>query len=284
MWTFALVIPLFLACGGDAEKPKGTQGSGGEKAVMLTPAPKASAGPPVAYETIRVEPGTFTMGSALDDADRDGDEGPVEVTLSKPFLLGKGEVTQALWEQVMGANPSRVKDAALPVDQVSWFDAVVFANALSARDGHAPAYTVQGQNVTANTGADGWRLPTEAEWEFAARAGAAAPFAGGTEADAVAWHKGNAEGASHPPCQKSPNALGFCDMSGNVLEWVWDRYAPYAAGPQTDPRGADTNDGARVARGGAYSSPSLHGRVANRIRSLPTLRFVTNGLRLARNG
>ena len=115
MWTFALVIPLFLACGGAAEKPKGTQGSGGEKAVMLTPAPKASAGPPVAYETIRVEPGTFTMGSALDDADRDGDEGPVEVTLSKPFLLGKGEVTQALWEQVMGANPSRVKDAALPV-------------------------------------------------------------------------------------------------------------------------------------------------------------------------
>lgn len=284
-------LSLLLACRGapDTSAPK--------VAVVETPAaaPRLVPGTAIAarstpshasvpYEVVDVEAGSFAMGSLPSEAGRDDDERNHVVTLSRGFRLGKTEVTQALWEQLMELNPSRVKDPALPVDRIAWIDAVAFANALSARDGLSPAYTVNGAEVAWNAEANGWRLPTEAEWEFAARGSARAvhDFAGSDDVDTVAWTQTNAKATSHPPCQKAPNLLGLCDMSGNVREWAWDRYAPYAGSPETDPSGP-TGGQQRTLRGGAYSDTFTQARVANRNRGLPGVRFVVNGVRLARN-
>jgi formylglycine-generating enzyme required for sulfatase activity len=286
-----VILSLLIACRGTPE-PVGAKAPVAEAppaaprlvpgtAILARPEP---VGAPIAYEAVDVEGGSFAMGSLPSEPGRDDDERNHVVTLSRGFRMGKIEVTQALWDQVMELNPSRVKDPALPVDRVAWIDAIAFANALSARDGLAPAYTVSGTDVAWNVEANGWRLPTEAEWEFAARGSATAvhDFAGSDDVDAVAWTQTNAKGSSHPPCQKAANLLGICDMSGNVREWTWDRYAPYAGSPETDPSGP-TGGQQRTLRGGAYSDTFTQARVANRNRGLPGVRFVVNGLRLARN-
>ncbi len=285
------VLSMLLACRDSSEgaAPEAPAAKASPAAPRLVPgtaitARSAPVGDLVPYETVDVEAGSFAMGSLPSEPGRDDDERNHVVTLSRGFRMGKTEVTQALWDQLMELNPSRVKDPALPVDRVAWIDAVAFANALSARDGLAAAYTVTGAEVAWNAEANGWRLPTEAEWEFAARGSATAvhDFAGSDEVDAVAWTQTNAKGSSHPPCEKTLNLLGICDMSGNVREWTWDRYAPYAGTPETDPSGP-TGGQQRTLRGGAYSDTFTQARVANRNRGLPGVRFVVNGLRLARN-
>ena len=244
----------------------------------------AVAGPPVPYETVTVPAGSFTMGSLPSQAGRDDDEETHVVTVSRPFLLGKGEVTQALWGQVMAHDPSTAHDPALPVNQVAWIDGVAFANALSKRDGLAPAYVIAGDEVTWDPSANGWRLPTESEWEFAARGSPESVhlYAGSSVIEEVAWTKSTSGNRVHAPCEKAPNQLGLCDMSGNVREWTWDRYAPYPSMPEVDPSGPSSGL-QRTLRGGAYSDQLDQARVSNRNRGLPGVRFGVNGLRLARN-
>ena len=238
-------------------------------------------GAPLAYDTRSVPAGTYRIGSDPQDPEREDDEGPMQVTLTRGVRLGTAEVTQALWDQVMSANPSAQVDPTLPVGQVSWHDAVLFANALSKRDGLAPAYTIEGKDVRWDPASPGWRLPTEAEWEVAAR-GANQPPPEDASLQAAPWTRDTSGGGPRKPCLGTPNALGFCDLLGNMQEWVWDRYAPYPGPTANDPRGAESGE-ARVLRGGSWNHVAAQARPANRNRGRPSVRFVVNGVRLARN-
>ncbi len=204
----------------------------------------------------------FTMGSPLDEPGRDADETPHTVVLIPEVEFADHEVTQAEYETQMGVNPSRVVGANLPVHDVTWFDAILYLNARSTADGLTPAYTVDGENVTWNQAANGWRLPTDAEWEAACRAGTETAFAGGAlteEAcgldpvlDGLGWYCGNAGAGPHPVKSKAPNAQDLYDMHGNVWEWCWDRYTgDLGTAVQVDPTGP-TAGGQRVIRGGSW--------------------------------
>jgi formylglycine-generating enzyme required for sulfatase activity len=155
---------------------------------------------------------------------------------------------------------------------------------MSLRYGLTPVYTISGNNVTWNSEANGYRLPTEAEWEFASRAGTQTPFnaGAGTSASEVGWHSGNSGGRTHPVGQKLPNAWGLYDMHGNVLEWCWDWYGPYTAAPQVNPQGPNSGVG-RVYRGGSWRFEPHQTRSAFRFRNTPHLRINFVGFRLARN-
>jgi formylglycine-generating enzyme required for sulfatase activity len=198
--------------------------------------------------------GTFAMGSPSSEAGRDSDEGPQhQVTISKGFYMGKYEVTQKEWVAVMGSNPSYFKGDNLPVEQVSWFDVIDYCNALSRREGLTPAYTISGsgdsRTVTWNKSANGYRLPTEAEWEYACRAGTTSPFSTGNNIttsqanyDGNYPYNNNAKGTYRSQTTAvgsfAANSWGLHDMHGNVWEWCWDRFGDYASGFQTDPSGA----------------------------------------------
>jgi len=229
--------------------------------------------------------GSFTMGSPESEVDRDIDEARHEVTLTRAFWMGRTEVTQGLYQEIMGSNPS--VDAGCgpdcPVNNLSWFKAVAFANALSAREELEPCYVIAGEAVSWPAGLDceGYRLPTEAEWEYAARAGQPTLYAGSDDPDAVAWHSDNFHRRSRPVAGKQPNAWGLYDMSGNVQEWVWDGYQDAPTDPQVDPLGADDPIG-RVLRGGSVTSFPDHVRVADRHLRAPGQITGAYGLRLAR--
>jgi len=208
-------------------------------------------------------PGTFMMGSPDSEAGRDSDEGPQhQVTISKAFELQTTEVTQSQWESVMGSNPSYFKGSDLPVEQVSWDDAQEFITKLNAKnDGYR------------------YRLPTEAEWEYAARAGTTGAYAG--DLDAMAWYAQNSGPTTHPVGTKAPNAWGLYDMHGNVWEWVQDWYGDYSTSAVTDPVGPSLGSG-RVLRGGDWYSYSQYCRSANRYNDSPAIRGSNLGLRLLR--
>lgn len=218
---------------------------------------------PMAF--VRIVPGIFTMGCSPNDFQCTSIERPAHrVTLSKPFEIGKYEVTQGQYQSVMGTNPSHFKgDGSLPVEQVSWNDAQEFLNRLNAkRDGYH------------------YRLPTEAEWEYAARAGTTASIAGNV--DAIAWHEGNSGSKTHPVGQKQPNAWGLHDMLGNVCEWVEDLAALYSADTQTDPKGSSTRRDVRMMRGGSWADPARNARLSYRLDMGAMDRYFSGGLRLVR--
>ena len=177
------------------------------------------------------------------------------------------EVTQGEWASVMGSNPSTFSSCGTrcPVEQVSWDDAWVFIMLRSALDG-----------VT-------YRLPTEAEWEYAARGGQSFTYAGSDEAGSVGWYEENSGGTTHPVCGKARNGYGLCDMSGNVWEWVADWYGLYPPDAGTDPGGASEGF-YRVNRGGSWSAPLEDVRVADRDWDAPEEGTSYLGLRLARVG
>jgi formylglycine-generating enzyme required for sulfatase activity len=234
-----------------------------------------------------VSAGTFWMGSQDDDADAESDEKPRhEVRLSRSFQLSPVQVTQGLYEVVKGNNPSHFKTSAEhPVERVSWFDAVLFCNALSDLCGFSPAYTLgdgDKPSVSCDFSSSGFRLPTEAEWEYAARAGQDLSYSGSNNADEVAWHKGDSGGRTHPVGQLKPNAWGLYDMSGNVWEWCWDWKGSYPRNASVDPSGPSTGSG-RVLRGGSWNYwPASH-RSAFRDWSIPAMAGNILGLRLSRS-
>jgi formylglycine-generating enzyme required for sulfatase activity len=240
---------------------------------------------PVPSDMVRVSGGTFTMGSPSNEANRDNGEAQHQVTISAAFYIGKSEVTQKEWVAVMGSNPSSFKGDNLPVEQVSWYDAIEYCNKRRLKEGLTPAYTVSGTTVTWNREANGYRLPTEAEWEYAARGGSGAAYriyAGSNSVDSVGWWGSNSGNKTHPAGTKGANSLGIHDMSGNVYEWCWDWYASYGISSQTDPRGASSGS-ARVARGGSWDSLGPYLRSASRDSTAPSRRGSNLGFRLVRS-
>jgi formylglycine-generating enzyme required for sulfatase activity len=228
---------------------------------------------------VRIPAGIFTMGSPSDEPGRDSDEGPQhQVTLTKSFYMQKTEVTQAQWEAVMGSNPSfHTGCPTCPVDGVSWNKVQEFIAKMNQR------------------GEGTYSLPTEAQWEYAARAGSTTAFYNGgikeysdmgacnydPNLDVIGWYCYNSDGDTHPVEQKTPNAWGLYDMSGNVEEWCQDWYGSYPSGAVTDPTGPATGF-CRVARGGSEYCAAGFCRSADRIEGLPNIGWGDRGLRLSR--
>ncbi len=238
---------------------------------------------------IWVPEGSFTMGSPLDEPGREPDETVHQVTLTKGFWISPYKVTEELWDQVMGSGNS---NSQKPKVNVTWYDAVEFCNAYSLEHGLTPAYVGSDTTWTWDQTANGYRLPTEAEWEYACRAGSTTPFANGdiTELycaedpnlDAMGWYCYNSNGQTQPVGQKQPNAWGLYDMHGNVYEWCWDWYGAYV-GDAVDPTGPATGD-ARVLRGGAWDGGARYCRSANRLYYPPSTMNTISGFRLVRSG
>jgi len=231
-----------------------------EKAVDL--------GDGVKLELVLVPAGRFRMGSPAKEAWRGDDEKQHWVMITRSFYIGKHEVTQEQWQKVMGTNPSSFKGAKNPVEQVSWDDCQEFLKEL---DGLGKE---QGQ----------FRLPTEAEWEWACRAGTRTRFCSGDADEALAdyaWFDANAGNSTHPVGTRKPNAWGLCDMHGNVWEWCGDWYGESGGGwaPQQDPAGPASGS-LRVLRGGSGGDPPLVCRSAVRIRGTPAGRGDVFGFRV----
>jgi formylglycine-generating enzyme required for sulfatase activity len=215
-----------------------------------------------------IPPGTFVMGSPPTEEGRDSDEIQHTVTLTQGFWLSDHETTQAEYQTVMGNNPSGFQADTLPVESVSWEDAVLYCQKLTERERAAGRITAQ----------QAYRLPTEAEWEYAARAGTTAARHG--ELDAIAWWSGNSGNQAHPVKQKLPNAWGLHDMLGNVLEWCGGRYGAYSTGSLTDPTGPSSGSD-RVYRGGSWYADGRFCRSANRNSVSPSNRGNLLGFRPA---
>ncbi len=207
------------------------------------------------------------------------------VTVSS-FFIGKYEVTQKEWQSIMGNNPSDFKGDNRPVEEVTWYDAVEYCNKLSKKEGLTPVYTINGNNVTCNWSANGYRLPTEAEWEYAARGGNKSKgytYSGSNIVGNVAWYDSNSSSQTHDVGTKAPNELGIYDMSGNVWEWCWDWYdsSYYSNSPKNDPKGANSGSD-RVVRGGSWYLNDFGCRVAYRVYSSPGFGNGGLGLRVLR--
>jgi sulfatase modifying factor 1 len=210
--------------------------------------------------------------------------GSSRVTLTRGFWMGETLVTQALWSVVMGVNPSEFRSAlsgSMPVEQVSWWDSVGFASEVSRLMGLRPVYAGSGDDVRWDQAVPGFRLPTEAEWEYATRAGQGFEFAGSDRAADVAWTFKNSGGRPHSVGIKMPNAWGLRDMSGNVYEWCWDRYGDYPRSDSVDPAGPSSGPN-RVIRGGSWLNVPRSARVAYRNWFGPGSRDIDLGLRLVR--
>ena len=263
--------------------PDTAQDTGKGKASAPGPAAgRAWTVPGVRLKLAYVAPGSFQMGSNEGEAD----EKPVhEVQLSHGFWMGTVAVTQAEYKAVMlggaesasgaGTDPSTFKDARHPVETVSWDDAVAFCEKLTVRErvaGRLPA-------------GHEYRLPTEAEWEYAARGGSESrgfTYSGSNSATEVAWHDANSGNCTHPVGQKQPNELGLYDMSGNVWEWTCSAWAnPYDGAEQRCVSNSDAKS-ARVVRGGSWYVISRNARAAIRSYFVPEFRYFNLGLRLAR--
>ena len=214
---------------------------------------------------VYVEGGTFTMGATKEQRKDAYDwEKPTHQVTLKGFYICKYEVTQVEWKAVMGENPSYFKGDNLPVENVSWFDCQEFIRKLNE---------LTGKN---------FRLPTEAEWEYAARGGRrsyGAKYAGDNDIDNVAWYGGNSNITTHPVGMKQANELGLYDMSGNVYEWCQDWYGDYSSASQTNPTGPGSGYG-RVLRGGSWGSLAGYCRLACRCSGNPDNRDSNVGLRL----
>jgi formylglycine-generating enzyme required for sulfatase activity len=206
--------------------------------------------------------GSFEMGSPPDEKGRQADEYQHGVKLTRPFRIGVTEVTQAQWRAVMGSVRSHFKGDNLPVEKVSWRETVAFCEKLSKKEGKT------------------YRLPIEAEWEYACRAGAAGPFGGTGRVEEMGWYEANSEGRTHPVASKKPNAWGLYDIHGNVSEWCSDYYSPdYPEVVVTDPVGP-TKGEYRVIRGGSWDYFACGCRCAARSSAPASYQFKQTGFRV----
>ncbi|MDR2518404.1 MAG: formylglycine-generating enzyme family protein [Spirochaetaceae bacterium] len=258
-------------------------------APVTPPAPRLPQPPQGRF--VKISGGTFTMGTPASEAGRDQDEIQRRTTV-RDFYLSACEVTQEEYEAVMGVNPSYFKSptsGAYPVEQVSWFEAVEYCNKRSLQEGLTPAYVINRGTVVWNQSADGYRLPTEAEWEYACRAGTTAAFYTGARFTA---DEGNYDGTytynrsaagvyrerPTPAGSFKPNSWGLFDMHGNVYEWCWDWYRPY-----DDDNARAAPPGHRIIRGGSWYSAPRYLRSGNRAQAAPEARAYYLGFRLARS-
>ena len=220
----------------------------------------------VPFTMIRVEGGTFTMGATSEQGkDAWDDELPTHRVTLSTYYIGETEVTQELWQAVMGSNPSYYSGGQRPVERVSWYDCQDFIDKLNAKTGC------------------NFHLPTEAQWEFAARGGNKSfgyKYAGSNVIDNIAWYYGNSGEMTHDVALKSPNELGLFDMSGNVWEWCQDWYGSYSSSSQTNPTGPSSGTG-RVHRGGSLFLNAPGCRVSYRADNPPSSTYTNLGLRLA---
>jgi len=257
--------------------------------VAQQPVQTSSANLPANF--VLVPGGTFTMGSPLSEAEHSNIEVQHQVSLSA-FAISKYDVTfdeyDAYCQATGTAKPSDsgMGRGSRPVISVTWYDAVAYCNWRSQQEGRKPAYTISGNNVSWDQSANGYRLPTEAEWEYAAKGGPQASslavnavYAGSPNIDQVAWYSDNSGGKTHPVGQKAPNGLGLYDMAGNVWQWCWDWYGSYSTGSQSDPTGA-ASGGDRVLRGGGWVNLARLVRSATRGGDGPGYRDDCNGFRL----
>jgi len=247
--------------------------------------PGAAQEGPLGITLVAIPAGTFTMGSPDGESGRGDDEKQHRVTLTQGFLMSTTEVTQEQYEAVVGENPSQFRGLERPVENVTWFDAVEFCNALSEREGLSPAYRISGSGVTWDRAAGGYRLPTEAEWEYACRAGTESRFHSGDgdrDLARVGWHGQNSVKQTQDVATRGPNAWRLHDMHGNVWEWCWDWYAAYSSVGEEDPMGPATGSD-RVLRGGSWDSSARNCRSAYRASKSPTAAYATVGFRVVRS-
>ena len=234
---------------------------------VAVPSGRTYTVPSINYKMVYSSPDTFMMGSPSFEPKRHKNEKQHRVTLKKGFYLGTTEVTQSQWREIMGSNPSYFKGDNLPVEQVSWNDCHDFIRKLNQQEG-----------------TDKYRLPTEAEWEYACRAGTKTRLCFGDSEGMLsdyAWYRSNSSSKTHPVAQKKPNSWGLYDMHGNVWEWCEDRHGDYPGGHVTDPEGPSSGS-YRVKRGGSWDGRAGSCRSANRYDRAPGSWYYGLGFRLAR--
>lgn len=235
-------------------------------------------------QMILVEGGTFKMGDTFGDGNFN--EKPAhDVTLTS-FLISKYEVTQKQWTETIGTNSSKFWGDYLPVESVSWTDAIQFCNSRSELEGLKPCYTISGNQVTCDFNANGYRLPTEAEWEYAARGGKNSgnyKYSGSIDSKEVAWFYNNSNNITHPVGTKKANEIGIYDMSGNVWEFCWDFYSDtyYSLSPLKDPLGPSQGE-SRSLRGGSWTDDMVFNKVYYRSYYSQRQRGTNVGFRIVR--
>ena len=254
--------------GKSVEKSFEVRENGGESSLLLKFSRKQTITVKVngvSFEMVYVEGGSFDMGATTEQgSEADTDEKPVHSVTLSDYYIGSCEVTQELWEAVMGSNPSCFKGSQNPVERVSWNDCQNFIKKLNSLTGMT------------------FRLPTEAEWEYAARGGNKSlhyKYSGSGNIGNVAWYGENSRSKTHAVGTKTANELGIYDMSGNVYEWCSDWYGGYSAGAQTNPQGPSSGS-FRVLRGGGWSGNAWLCRVSNRFNIDPSSSRSNDGLRL----
>jgi formylglycine-generating enzyme len=232
--------------------------------------------PTISYPMRKIEACRFQMGSHPEEEGRDSDEQQHMVSISNPFWIGLTEIPQNLWMEVLLHNPSIFLGVRRPADSVNWFEAIQFCNRYSQKMGFEPVYTYEGRQVLWNQQANGFRLPTEAEWELASRMSRAEHF----EDPNYAWFQENSNWSTRTI--SIPNKDEFLDFAGNVWEWCWDIYDVFSEEEQFDPIGSKNGEH-RVLKGGSYVDDSRVLRPSNRAYSEPTQSSDSIGFRIARN-